>query len=89
MFIRIDSEEERYIPSTINGIPIIECMNDKTHLTGKMEYFLMRKNAPYDLQTMIEHGENTGRFIDPCPVLEVKEIPARKVDEGCKHFQKK
>jgi len=38
---------------------------------------------------MIEHGENTGRFIDPCPVLEVKEIPARKVDEGCKHFQKK
>ena len=22
--------------------------------------------------------------MDPCPVLEVKEIPARKVDEGCK-----
>ena len=54
MFIRIDSEEERYIPSTINGIPIIECMNDKTHLTGKMEYFLMRKNAPYDYK----HGIN-------------------------------
>jgi hypothetical protein len=32
---------------------------------------------------MIEHGKNTGRFIDPCPILEVKEIPARKVDEGC------
>lgn len=47
MFIRIDSEEEQselesqagYIPCTINGIPIIECMNDKTHLYGQNGIF--------------------------------------------------
>jgi hypothetical protein len=28
-------------------------------------------------------------FMNPYPVLEVKEIPARKVDEGCEYFQQK